>query len=172
MKWIKKIIISIVIVMVILFTNTIPMTYTKEDRDVQYIRTNWIDGMNGETYILESKEELAEYLNKNREKHNLGHNEKVYSDTTIGFEDAIVDYDEEWFKDNNLVLILLTADSGSIRYKVNSIDINNGKMDISFKKEVPEIGTCDMAGWHIIVETEKVSIEEINVFIEEIEIVK
>ena len=58
--------------------------------------------------------------------------------------------------------VLLTANSGSIRFKVNSIDINNGKMNISFKKEVPEIGTCDMAGWHIIVETEKVSIDKIN----------
>ena len=32
-------------------------------------------------------------------------------------------------------------------------------------KKTPEIGTCDMAGWHVLVETEKVEIEEIRVVV-------
>ena len=96
----------------------------------------------------------------------------MYSDTTTGFEDAIVEYDEEWFKDHNIVLILLTANSGSIRYKANNINIEDGTMTVSFNKIAPDMVTCDMAGWHIIIETEKVSIDEIDIFVEGKEITK
>ena len=108
----------------------------------------------------------------NKEKYNLGHKEKVYSDTTIGFEDAIVEYDEEWFKDHNIVLILLTANSGSIRYKANNINIEDGTMTVSFNKKAPDMVTCDMAGWRIIIETEKVVIDEIDIYVEGKEITK
>jgi len=119
----KKWIISVVTVVVILLSCTMLVAFTSADKDVQYIRTNYVSEMNGQTLVIESREELDQYFNTNKEKYNLGHKEKVYSDTTIGFEDAIVDYDEEWFKDHNIVLVLLTANSGSIRYKANNINI-------------------------------------------------
>ena len=168
----KKWIIGVVTVVVILLSCTMLVAFTSADKDVQYIRTNYVDEMNGQTLVIESKEELDQYFNANKEKYNLGHKEKVYSDTTIGFEDAIVDYDEEWFKEHNLVLVLLTANSGSIRYKANNINIEDGTMTVSFNKKAPDMVTCDMAGWHIIIETEKVSIDEINVFVEGKEITK
>ena len=46
----------------------------------------------------------------------------MYSDTTIGFADATKEYDEEFFKEHNIVLVLLTASSGSIRYKVSNVN--------------------------------------------------
>lgn len=168
----KKWIIGVVTVVVILLSCTMLVAFTSADKDVQYIRTNYVREMNGQTLVIESREELDQYFNANKEKYNLGHKEKVYSDTTIGFEDAIVEYDEEWFKDHNIVLILLTANSGSIRYKANNINIEDGTMTVSFSKKAPDMVTCDMAGWHIIIETEKVSIDEINVFVEGKEIVK
>ena len=75
----------------------------------------------------------------------------MYSDSTIGFEDAIAEYDEELFKDHNIVLLLLTASSGSIRYKVTNINLIDGVLDVNFTKKSPELVTCDMAGWHIII---------------------
>ena len=41
-------------------------------------------------------------------------------------------------------------------------------MEINITKKTPEIGTCDMAGWHIIIETDKQEIEEIKVIVNEI----
>ena len=70
------------------------------------------------------------------------------------------------------MLVLLTESSGSIRYKVTNINLVDGVMDVNFIKKSPELVTCDMAGWHIIIETEKVSIDEINVFVEGKEITK
>ena len=168
----KKIIFSVVTIVAILISTVFLVAFAKSDKDVQYIRTNYVDEMNGQTFIIETKEELEEYLNANKKQYGLGHREKVYSDSTIGFEDAIADYDEEWFKDHNIVLVLLTANSGSIRFKATNVNINEGKMDISFTQKAPEMVTCDMAGWHIIIETEKVLIDEINVYVEGKEITK
>lgn len=168
----KRIIFSVVTIVAILISTVFLVAFARSDKDVQYIRTNYVSEMNGQTLVIESREELDQYFNTNKEKYNLGHKEKVYSDTTIGFEDAIVEYDEEWFRDHNIVLILLTANSGSIRYKANNINIEDGTMTVSFNKKAPDMVTCDMAGWHIIIETEKVSIDEINVFVEGKEITK
>ena len=90
----------------------------------------------------------------------------MYSDTTIEFADAIEEYDEEFFKEHNIVLVLLTASSGSIRYKVENTNLNDGVMKINITKKIPEIGTCDMEGWHIIIETDKQEVEEIKVMVE------
>lgn len=168
----KRIIFSVVTIVAILISTVFLVAFARSDKDVQYIRTNYVDEMNGQSFIIETKEELEEYLNINKKQYGLGHREKVYSDSTIGFEDAIAEYDEEWFKDHNIVLILLTANSGSIRYKANNINIEDGTMTVSFNKKAPDMVTCDMAGWHIIIETEKVSIDEIDIFVEGKEITK
>ena len=164
MKLTKNKIISIVTIAVIVIACTLLMAFKSPDSDAQYIRTNWVEATHGSTLVIESKEELYQYFNENKEKYNLGHKEKVYADTTIGFEDAIADYDEEWFKDHNLVLVLLTAESGSIIHKVNNISVADGTMEINISRKVPDIGTCDMAGWHVLIETDKVSIDEIIVY--------
>ena len=168
----KSKIIGLIVVAFILVASSLLVAFTSTDKNVQYIKTSYVSGMNGQTYVIESREELEEYLNANKKQYGLGHREKVYSDSTIGFEDAIEDYDEEWFKDHNIVLVLLTANSGSIRFKATNVNINEGKMDISFTQKAPEMVTCDMAGWHIIVETEKVSIDEINVYVEGNELIR
>lgn len=168
----KKIIFSVVTIVAILISTVFLVAFARSDKDVQYIRTNYVDEMNGQTLVIETKEELEEYLNTNKKQYGLGHREKVYSDSTIGFEDAIAEYDEEFFKDHNIVLVLLTASSGSIRYKVTNINLIDGVMDVNFTTKAPELVTCDMAGWHIIIETEKVSIDEIDIFVEGKEITK
>lgn len=168
----KRIIFSAVTIVLILISTVFLVAFAKADKDVQYIKTNYVDKMNGQTLVIETKEEQEEYLNKNKKQYGLGYMEKVYSDSTIGFEDAIAEYDDEFFKNHNIVLVLLTASSGSIRYKVTNINLIDGVMDVNFIKKSPELVTCDMAGWHIIIETEKVSIDEINVFVEGQEITK
>ena len=154
---------KIVIMVFVMLACTMLVAFKSQETNTKYIRTNYVSGTHGQTFVIESKEELEEYYNANKEKHNLGHREKVYSDTTIGFADATKEYDEEFFKEHNIVLVLLTASSGSIRYKVANVNLNDGVMEINITKKTPEIGTCDMAGWHVLVETEKVEIEEIRV---------
>lgn len=163
---------KIIAMVFVLLACTMLVAFKSSDSNVKCIRTNYVDDAHGKTLVIESIDELDEYFNANKEKYNLKHKEKVYSDTTIGFEDAIAEYDEGYFRDHNIVLVLLTECSGSIGHKVTSAKTNEGIIEIKIERQVPEIGTCDMTGWHIIIETEKVAIDEIKVIVDEKEITK
>ena len=157
--------IKIIIMVFVLIACTMLVAFKSQDTTTKLIRTNYVSGTHGKTYVIESKEELDEYIKTNMDVYGLHHKEKVYEDTTIGFVDAVEEYDEEFFKEKTLVIVLLTESSGSIRHKVTKASVKDGTMEIKIKRVVPEIGTCDMAGWHVLVETEKVEIEEIRVVV-------
>ena len=124
----------------------------------QYIRTNGYheDVEYPVVKIIRSVDELNAYYNENKERYDLERNNKVYSDTTIGFLDACDKYDEAYFEDQILVMVLLEEGSGSIRHNVDNIKLgSDGKIYISIRRDVPEVGTDDMAEWHILIEPEK-----------------
>ena len=157
--------IKIVIMLFVMLACTMLVAFKSQDTTTKLIRTNYVSGTHGKTLVIESKEELEEYIKTNMDVHGLHHKEKVYEDSTIGFVDAVEEYDEEFFKEKALVIVLLTESSGSIRHKLTKASVKDGTMEIKIERNVPEIGTCDMAGWHVLVETEKVMIEEIRVVV-------
>lgn len=122
-----------------------------------YIRT---DGYQEEVEypvvkIIRSVSELNEYYNANKEKYDLERKDEVYSDTTIGFLDACDKYDETYFENQILIMVLLEEGSGSVRHKVDSVKVGwDEKLYININSIVPEEGTCDMAQWHILIEPE------------------
>ena len=125
--------------------------------DVQYIRTNGYH--EGAEYplvkIIRSVDELNAYYNDNKDKYDLERHEKVYSDTTIGFLDACDKYDEAYFEKQELIIVLLEEGSGSVRHKVESVIIGTDDICyISIDTIVPEVGTDDMAEWHILIAPE------------------
>jgi len=61
-------------------------------------------------------------------------------------------YSDSFFKDNFLVLITVSETSGSNRHTVSSISEDNDVLKINIDREVPDIGTMDMAGWLIFIE--------------------
>lgn len=127
------------------------------DFAVQYIRTNGYH--NGRLYpivsVVETKAELAAYYEINRGDYDLERNQNPSSDFTIGFQDAIDRYDDAFFTDKLLVLVLLEEGSGSIRHLAKEIFIDNDNMNILIERQVPQVGTADMAEWHIIFEIRK-----------------
>lgn len=123
----------------------------------QYIRTN------GEypaphCVVISSKEELMKYYESNKHIFDLERKEQIYSDTTIGFLDACDRYDDEYFADSILVLAIITEPSGSNSHEVENVKTENGELVITINRLLPEIGTCDMACWHIFVELNKADI--------------
>ena len=163
---------KIIVIVFVILACTMLVAFKSQDTTTKLIRTNYVSGTHGKTYVIESKEELDEYIKTNMDVYGLHHKEKVYEDTTIGFVDAVEEYDEEYFKEKTLVIVLLTESSGSIRHKVTKASVKDGVMEINITKKTPEIGTCDMAGWHIIIETDKQEIEEIKVMVDDKEITK
>lgn len=129
----------------------------------QHIRT---DGYNeGVEYpritVVRSPEELNAYYEANQELYSLERKETVYSDTTIGFLDACDRYDEDFFERNDLILVLWEEGSGSVRHEIRSITPSDDHTWVlSGIRKNPEVGTCDMAEWHFMVEIAKDMIKE------------
>ena len=128
---------------------------TEVEWAAQYVRTNgYSEGvLYPSVRIIDSLQELKDYYNTWHEVFDLERKEKVYSDTTIGFLDACDQYDETFFEKNYLIFVLLEEGSGSISHEVRSVQqTTDKKISISIDRKVPEVGTSDMAEWHIILE--------------------
>ena len=134
----------------------------------QAIRTNGRFFQNQEypdfpyTVIIETSEELKEYISENEEKFDFSRKDKVYADTTIGFLDAVDKYDDEYFKENSLIIAVTAQPSGSIRYTDASLICSPcGKYSdtlihtLVLTEYHPHEGTDDCADWHSIVEAKK-----------------
>lgn len=130
--------------------------------EAQYIRTNGYSEGRSYPYhvVIDSKEELEAYYIANKELYDLAHRDVVYSDTTIGFLDACEKYTDDYFQRQNLVLIVLEEGSGSIRHEITDVrahrDENGASLgwDITIDRIAPEVGTDDMAQWHLFLEVQ------------------
>jgi len=121
----------------------------------QYIRTNkhHSDLYSPVIKIIRSVDELNSYYEQNKDLYDLTRHDKIYSDTTIGFQNACDKYDDNYFKDRILVLVVLQEGSGSIRHEVTNVKLTgDNRLLININENSPELLTCDMAAWHIFIE--------------------
>ena len=138
--------------------------------NAQYIRTDGEFDGDFVSALANSVEELNSFYESNKDKYYLERRQNPASDFTIGFLDACDKYDADFFENNYLLIIRLVEPSGSNSHKINKVQLDNGSLLISIARIVPEVGTCDVAGWHIIVEigkeysVESVENAEISVF--------
>lgn len=138
--------------------------YCKDiDFKARVIRTNGYH--EGESYPkvlwITSAEERKAYYEQNKNKYAFG----VWGDTEDpmdGFAAAVSGYDETFFEENDLILVVLEESSGSVRHEVTALRLYASILDRvpyfiepEITKIVPEVGTCDMAQWHIIIEVSK-----------------
>ena len=86
-------------------------------------------------------------------------------DEIPSFEEATAKYDEAFFEENSILLVYVTASSGSYRYQIVDIEITEGSLIVQAKKtNSPQIGTCDMAGWFLTVAIPDEKLADITVF--------
>lgn len=114
--------------------------------------------------VIHSREELNSYYEVNKDLYDLERREKVYEDDTIGFLDACDRYDEEYFKSQELVLVLIYEGSSSTKHEVTDLYWNSSaekKLKIAIDKVGSGFGNLGEAYWHIFIEIEKgVAIED------------
>ena len=126
------------------------------DFDAQYVRT---DGYHENARypavtVIRSTIELNRYYHQHKDVYDLERRADPASDSTIGFLDACDRYDDAFFEEESLILVLLEEPSGSIRHRVTAVQkAESGSLTVNISHIVPEIGTDDMAQWHIFVET-------------------
>ena len=146
-----KILFKMSIVLSLFSTLLFTSGFSTSNDSVQFIKTNWVENSEG-VIIVNSHKELLEYYNVNLKKFSLGP-----SDSTIGFANAIEKYDEEYFKNSSIIIAILEENSGSYRHKYDGYSVNKiGTLTVSIKTTCDsDYATCDMAGWHVIIETNK-----------------
>jgi len=126
--------------------------------EVQYIRTGLLKDTEAlsAVSVIHSSNELKKYYEENKDTYSLERRGNFGADYTIGFLDACDLYDDSFFESKSLVIIALTEGSGSTRHKVDTVKSNfNGEFYVNISSIVPEVGTCDIAHWHIIVSVDK-----------------
>ncbi len=109
------------------------------------------------TQWITSEDELWQYIRDNNDKYQLD-----LSGIRTEFMTAIMGYDEAFFAEKNLIFVVVEEGSGSIRHEVEDVKLLPSAMDrVShllqpvIRRIVPEVGTCDMAQWHILIEVDK-----------------
>ena len=132
------------VIFVMLFS--IILTGCSLDREAYLVRAGGPSFNHGSTYVINSVEELNEYV----------------SGTYNNFDTVVEKYDEEYFKASALVIAEISKNTGSAKLTLKSIDFNEDTMVIKFKTKTPNIVTCDMAYWHIIVECTQEEVNSIN----------
>lgn len=70
-------------------------------------------------------------------------------------------YDDTFFADSSLIILMFVESSGSVQHQVVDVEVyENGYINILVDRNVPEIGTCDMAYWYIFVEVDAIIAED------------
>ncbi len=127
-----------------------------------YIRTNGYH--DGEKYPkaswITSPDEIQKYYEANKDMYYLESVEHPYSDQTIGFLDAVKGYNDAFFRDHELIFVVLEEGSGSIRHEVTGVkalhlDEGRHSLQTEITRLLPGAGTDDMAEWHVIIEIPK-----------------
>jgi len=113
------------------------------DFDAQYIRAGSKKELSAypAVKIIRSANEMSRYLKK----------ETHMSEELVN---ACKKYDADFFKEQILIIVLLEEGSGSVRHEVEKVGSDNTHAVIQIKSIAPEVGTCDMAWWHILIEPE------------------
>ncbi len=70
-------------------------------------------------------------------------------------EDVAADYSEDFFQNKELLIFTLTEGSGSVRHTLTGMETKGTTIYLDVTRQVPEIGTTDMASWLAVVEVEK-----------------
>jgi len=130
----------------------------------QYIRTD--AKTEGGSYpmvtVVNSKEELENYYAANKETFDLERRTNAENTQTIGFADAVSEFDSKFFKNNTLVIVVLEEPSEEISHAVNSVTLSDTYGQIGIKRAVPEeTGNEEQAvQWHILLELPKTELDK------------
>lgn len=99
--------------------------------------------------LIQSKEDAKAYYEANKGTYRM-------EGPTPGLADALLGYDDAYFRDHLLIVVLLEEPSGSIRHKVTGVVQTDDRTRVLIQRTRPDgAATADMAEWHILVEIGK-----------------
>lgn len=125
---------------------------------IRYYRTDlsgWDDAIYPKTVKICSAGELAVYYEKN--KHTYQFQQGYYGGPSMT-DDVFgrpTRFGEGFFENRFLLFVIIEEGSGSIRHRVESAQPEKGALSVEITRIIPEVGTADMAQWHIVLDIDK-----------------
>ena len=121
-------------------------------------------------YVISSKKEMSGYIESAKNHvyylHGMDHGGWRH-DPISGLTNVLLSYDEDFFREHDVVIVLTTEPSGSYNLKFDSIEFKNGKYVLSVNVSIPMTCSGDVAEWVIWAVVPKGSVDENNaVYIE------
>jgi len=104
---------------------------------------------------ISSARELRDYYERNRNIYQF--NQGYYSEDNMAesvFSESS-GFDDVFFATRFLLFIIIEEGSGSVRHKVETLLPGNGTLPVNITRIIPDIGTADMAQWHIVLALDK-----------------
>jgi hypothetical protein len=97
--------------------------------------------------VITSLNDLNEYI-------------KDYEDDNL--KEKLSKYSDEYFSTKALLIVTKLESSGSNTNKIDRVEKIDSKLNIYINRYVADIGTTDMAMWHLLIELDKEVIEDIE----------
>ncbi len=117
--------------------------------------------LNGNIFIAKTYEEFKDIYDND-----IGKIPDKYKDYDSFDEDNyFLKYDEDFFQENALIIVLSYEPSGSNRVKIDGVSKKDGELFVGVISEVPGpgyFGTCDAAYWRTLIEVKKSDIADIT----------
>ena len=126
---------------------------------IGFVKSQALFGINPEgtpqNYIFKSKEALMQHIKTQKDE--IDTQGDFWWEGLSGniLTEALDIYDDDFFAQYNLILAMKTESSGSIRYTHLDRDVTDDKLHITITRDIPEIGTMDMAYWNILIPIKK-----------------
>ena len=101
-------------------------------------------------YVFKSKAELDSFINEMEEHLSMDE----HRDEVPAFTETAAKYDEEFFKDNSLVLVYVTSGSWNTRYSATGFHCDGESFVLKIKETTnTDFGDTAMGGWFVTVVT-------------------
>jgi len=107
------------------------------------------------TKMINSVDELRAYYTNNKDKYQFQTRRRGESSMAEAVFGDRSSFNDTFFEYKSLLLILLEETSGSVRHRVDDVSAEKNSLSVNITRILPEIGTMDMAQWHIVLELEK-----------------
>ena len=127
------------------------------DLDPQVTYVNWSEAggaafqswameyTEGRIVLLEDRRTLDDFVADMDRYFSLGGEGK-------GFRGLADSWDKAFFGEKVLLIVYFPSGSGSNRFALKFAEIWESKLSLQVECRIPEIGTCDMAGWFLSIE--------------------
>ena len=128
------------------------------------VRTSWVEAERLPAGIQNADSTYPMYKFTSNEELNTFKNQLSSSLPFTQFDNALGDLDDKFFNENAVLVAYVTAGSGSVSYSVKNVTFMGNSASITLGMKSPEIGTCDMAGWFVIVVVPRATLENCTDF--------